>query len=265
MKGPGTNQGVSFVAMMVGLAVAMVGLVAAGKVFQVHNKAAKGNESKLELLHVKDILLSRFDCAASGVAAGCPAGRIPIRSKSGRNLAPRNKIGSWNVTAACQGGQVVFRATKPGAHPLTGKSYSSMPEATDLFRGRLKGKCSASTGRTRGNFAVGIMWGKNGRVQTKVTNGPDSAIRMLNVNRSATLSSHYRTSRLVGSAGWDQVRGMQCNSGNGYYLASCNSAIDNKGDHQNASTLVTPDEKCLSYKFDSGSSNTQLTIVCVRR
>ncbi len=142
-----SEAGLSIVSVLV--AIAFMGLLAAGmstimgRGFNAQAKLTAGSE----LEAIKFSLLRTLDCnntlntTPSGPTLSCGSyPLVPLRRRGSPNSAvldinPSDKVGRWTVRAGCSGNEIIVKATRPGNDPLSGRPWSNIPEASDLFRG----------------------------------------------------------------------------------------------------------------------------------
>jgi hypothetical protein len=143
---------------MVSLGLAIASAMMLGQIMGQGLKSSASVEVRSDLELIRNTIVSRLDCkntlritSSTTVPLACGSFTAAnygttwsLRRPGGTNsaaldLAPGGKIGTgpkaWTITAKCDGNDLVIGATRSGNDPVSGKPFTSLPEATDLFRG----------------------------------------------------------------------------------------------------------------------------------
>ena len=228
---------------------------------QVYNANLTRN---VYLSAIKYTIIHQFDCGKSlsadfGVdcASLSDFGSIPLRTAGGDLLNPQNRMGEWTVEAKCNDDAIVFRATREGNDPLTGKEYKLLPEATDLFRGTLAGLCSKNfrpSTQKLYEFATASLETEKDRktLDFKAFNNSGEKTSPVVYIESTKLKQLDPDSPLHKASVWTWVRGLACDQKQGYYLSGCNVAGFGDTD-----TLIIGNG-CVTNDYDGHSKNDNL-------
>lgn len=120
--------------------------------------ANKSMSNKDELIGLRQTLAKSVDCHKTlGVsppltgALSCStfAAGVQLRDRANRAI---DRVGSWTISARCDGAELRIGASRPGKDPLTGQAYGTKAAATDLFAGMNQHFCAQFFDPTRGSY-----------------------------------------------------------------------------------------------------------------
>jgi hypothetical protein len=145
------DGGSSLVSLIVAISIVTVVAFVLTRVWARHKAGQDHIGARDELETIRYTLLTRFDCDASLGHPSAPRScattpNVKLRDRTDQDLAPNDKIGAWTVTAGCDpacvtpegascANEVIVKATRSGADPLTKRAWSTLPVARDLFTG----------------------------------------------------------------------------------------------------------------------------------
>ena len=249
------TAGVSLVAILVALGVAGIFALAVSKLTTTGLQRTKSSGARQDFEAMKQTIRTRLDCRAtlniiSSTTLPLTCANftsVSLSRSDGGPLAPSGKLGPWTIAARCTNNELKVAISRSGNDPLTGQSYSALPEATDLFRG---------TGNLcREYFAPGSTCTGTYDTYTGSTGGGVVCCRQVSV--AATV-------RVGGSSN------IYC-SGNEYLLAgsgggSCETT--NAGYmgflHKNKEDFVSnmSSADCINYNWTAESLSTAYAVCC---
>lgn len=145
--GVGVQNGFSLVEIVVALAVSSVVGLAFLQLNDATMKANKSNELKTDLDEIKRTIVSKISCDNTLGAARpstCSGSQV-LKDKLGNDIAPKGKLGLWNIEAVCEpigsskkNGLSVYATRKLGEDkylkdPLTGVHWNRKHPSSSLF------------------------------------------------------------------------------------------------------------------------------------
>jgi hypothetical protein len=135
------------------VALVIGGIVAAvvSRMLANHSKGQTHLSARDELETIRYAVMTRLDCASTLGNPTAPLScaskpSVKLRDRLDQEIATGDTIGKWTVTAGCDpacvtpegascANEIIVKATKTGVDPLTGKAWSALPVARDLFVG----------------------------------------------------------------------------------------------------------------------------------
>jgi type II secretory pathway pseudopilin PulG len=133
----------SLVSTMVGLAIAGILALVLAQMIVNAKKTSRAIQNDVDLNMTKMTIMNRIDCiktlgitSTTTLPLNCTEfSSVTLKSHTNTVIAPSGKLGPWNIAAKCTANELIVKASRSGNDPLTGKLYSSLPAATDIFRG----------------------------------------------------------------------------------------------------------------------------------
>ena len=101
----GTKKGFTLLEVMVGIGVMSIAGMALMGIINTGMKANKSNDLRADLQDIKRTIADRLSCSDTLGAAptSCSASTVfTLKDKSGHEINPGNKIGSWTIKAKCE-------------------------------------------------------------------------------------------------------------------------------------------------------------------
>lgn len=134
-----SNLGFGLIEIIVAVGLLAIISAFASKLIVNGMKGQASLSARVDMDALKMTLLQKLNCERTinptSIPATCPA-TIVLKDRVNQNvLSAGNKLGVWTVTTTCDSGGLSFAVAKSGKDPLTGKDWTDVSKAKDLFNG----------------------------------------------------------------------------------------------------------------------------------